>query len=111
MNKKLSNVSSQYGAPMGRGAQHSIKTWEGKVSVSRVRLNQGGYDSGCAYWGTGMPLYRVYGEGDSMKPVNDPWGVKVGEVHDDIEYFIRAYDRDDAKARVLAEYPGARFYR
>jgi hypothetical protein len=33
----------------------------GKVSLRRVRLDQGGYDKGGAYWGIGEPLW--YAEG------------------------------------------------
>ena len=55
---KLPDVSSKYGAPMGR---HTILTGpEGAaVSVANVPIDRGGYDSGGAYWGTGLPLYAA----------------------------------------------------
>jgi hypothetical protein len=52
---RLSNVSSAFGAPMGRRSNNLDST--GKVRVFRVPLNSGGYDSGGAYWGIGGRLY------------------------------------------------------
>ena len=52
--RQFGNVSSQYGAPMGR--TESLLGEVG-VSVFCVHLDSGGYDDGGAYWGTGAPLY------------------------------------------------------
>lgn len=56
--KQFPDVSSRYGAPMGR---HGSPLGEGPRSVRlfRVRLNSGGYDDGGAYWGhsRGEALY------------------------------------------------------
>ncbi len=49
------DVSSPYGAPMGRRSQELCPT--GKVRLFRVRLNNGGYDDGGAYWGCGQALW------------------------------------------------------
>ncbi len=49
------NVSSAYGAPMGRRGSALSPT--GKVRLFRVRLNSGGYDAGGAYWGIGGALW------------------------------------------------------
>lgn len=102
----LSDVSSKYGAPMGR-REYTVPAEEhknlGKFELQIVRLNQGGYDAGGAYWGTGETLYRARafvdctgreGFGDSM-----------------VEFYLRAPLRDDAKAHVRKAYPNARFYR
>ena len=66
--------------------------------LRRVRLDHGGYDEGGAYWGTGAPLYRF----------------ETGEGPDDLTAwptgFLRARDRQDAKAKLRADYPAARFY-
>ena len=66
--------------------------------LQRVRLDQGGYDEGGAYWGMGAPLYRF----------------EAGEGPDDLAAwpagFLRARDRQAAKAKLRADYPGARFY-
>ncbi len=50
MEKKFENVSSKYGAPMGRHTGPTI-SYGGKITLQRVRLNSGGYDNGGAYWG------------------------------------------------------------
>ena len=54
----------RYGAPMGRtsyGFDHA-----GRLYVSRVPLDSGGYDPGGAYWGHSL---RLYGASDT--PVGD----------------------------------------
>lgn len=78
---KLSNVSSKYGAPMGRASSHPGDEPEGKLRLARVQLDRGGYDNGGAYWGFGAPLYRAYDD--------HGW-----------EYFCRAANRDMAKVAV-----------
>jgi len=84
------NVSSRYGAPMGRHTgPNYLETSEGKLQLFRVPINSGGYDSGGAYWGLGQPLYCVC----------DP---------DGNTQFFRAFDRASAKAKVLADWPEAR---
>ena len=66
--------------------------------LRRVRLDRGGYDQGGAYWGIGAPLYRFEaGEGPD-KLTAWPAG------------FLRDCDRQDAKAKLRADYPAARFY-
>lgn len=64
-----------------------------KVSVSRIRLNAGGYDRTGRYWGCDAPLFHVASEGDS------------------INFELRAVDRDAAIAEVSRRYPGALFNR
>lgn len=64
-----------------------------KVSLSRVRLNGGGYDAGGAYWGIGQPLYWAWTDDGRV----DLW--------------FRASDREAAKAHVWHRYPAAKFYR
>jgi len=88
---KLSNVSSRYGAPMGRGGvEHGLNS---KVSLQKIPLDSGGYDSGGAYWGWGMTLW---------------WAVtEDGE----FERFFRAPNRQAAKADILKDWPEAKFYR
>ena len=62
-----------------------------KITLRRVRLDQGGYDASGAYWGVGAPLY---------------WAC------DDAGYdeYFRARGREAAKQRVRERFPGARFY-
>lgn len=89
------DVSSRYGAPMGRPTrtQGDPGTDERPLSLRRIPINSGGYDSGGAYWGLGQPLY---------------W---CGNDDGDIDLFFRARDRAAAKAHVRETYPDARFYR
>jgi hypothetical protein len=91
----LPNVSSRYGAPMGRASLIPSKEVAEtmRVSLRRVRINGGGYDDGGAYWGHGQPLYWA-GDDDGI-----------------IDIWFRARDRDDAKAQVRARCPNAMFYR
>jgi len=37
--------------------QDCIRAYDGPVSLRKVRLNTGGYDSDGCYWGVGEPLY------------------------------------------------------
>ncbi len=98
---KLSKVHSKYGAPMGRNGL-SIMTFstrahgEGmRVSLVKVRINQGGYDDGGAYWGGGMPLYYA------SFTDND------GDLN---ECFFRAKSRKEAR-EFLSKYEVLKFYR
>lgn len=87
------DVSSRYGAPMGRHTgPNYLETCEGKLSLRRIRINSGGYDSGGAYWGLGEPLWFV-------------------EDLDGNSQFFRASNRAAAKASILKDWPEAKFYR
>lgn len=98
-------VRSRYGAPMGRPTRDTFTDKQGKTykltvapdarpfNLVRVRLNQGGYDAGGAYWGNDEPLY--YFEG----PLSD------------ISGYVRGWTREAAKKAVRAMHPHARFYR
>lgn len=61
----------------------------GKVRLTRVSLDRGGYDNGGAYWGIGEPLWYAVSE--------------CGEY----AAFFRAPSREAAKAKL----PGRTFYR
>lgn len=89
----LSNVSSRYGAPMGRDSEPLASFAGRKLTLARVRMVDGGYDSGGAYWGIGAPLYCV----------------ECSETG--IRHYLRACDRNKAKSAVLAACPTARFFR
>lgn len=82
-NKLLSDVSSKYGAPMGR--RNITESTNGKVRLFRVRMVDGCYDVGGAYWGMGTPLYAAIGDG--------------------FQYFCRAMSRSLARSQVLSEFP------
>jgi hypothetical protein len=97
------NVSSQYGAPMGRKSDHLegliIAETDSRFTLRRIRLDSGGYDSGGAYWGIGQPLFW--------------WSVtiKEGDAVDECSGFMRANSRQDAKRKIAAIHPLAKFYR
>lgn len=108
-----SNVSSPFGAPMGRksGIFHEVKDayeiWHEvevpaemalKLHLHRVPFVDGDYDQGGAYWGGGpdsLPLFCAW----------DSDGETTGTI------YLRAREREDAKAQIKALYPNARFYR
>ena len=69
-----------------------------KVHLSRVHIDRQGYDRRGSYFGVGKPLYEY----------SDDSG--------DLHGYVRAYDRQAAKAEVRAKaknkgYPGVNFYR
>ena len=97
----LRKVSSQYGAPMGRGDTLPDDR-ESAILLSLVRLplEDGDYDRGGAYWGyspSAGAIYRAVGERDGEELVT--------------EVFVRAKTRADARAQIVGMIPGARFYR
>jgi hypothetical protein len=88
----ITNVSSKYGAPMGRfTGPNFLDTDAGKIVLRRVYLDNGGYDRGGAYWGHGEPLYETMDE-------------------DGNGFILRAMSRDKAKAIIWADFPDAKFY-
>jgi hypothetical protein len=76
-----------------------ISETDSRFTLRRIRLDNGGYDSGGAYWGHGQPLFY--------------WAVTITEDDTTDEYsgFLRARDRDVAKASIRELHPLARFYR
>lgn len=94
MRDPIPPVSGRYGAPFGRPytERFTLEALGTPLYLRHIRLNSGGYDAGGAYWGLGPRLYYVEdGVGNSR--------------------FFRARDRAEAKAKILADWPGARFYR
>lgn len=90
MSYKFKDVSSIYGAPMGRYENKTERQYPVKFHLAIVKLTQG-YDNGGAYWGIGTPLYYAYSDIQDM--------------------FIRASSRKEAKQKVLKVFPNAKFYR
>jgi hypothetical protein len=82
-NTLLSNVGSSRGAPMGR--LNVENNPQATVTLFRMRMVDGDYDAGGAYWGSGTPLYAAIGEG--------------------FEYFIRSNSLSEAKMQILENYP------
>ena len=89
----ITPVSCKYGAPMGRHTGPDfLDTDAGKIYLRRVPLDSGGYDKGGAYWGLGQPLWETYDQ-------------------DGNGFILRAWDRDEAKRAILADFPDANFHR
>lgn len=98
---QLSQVSSRFGAPMGRRETHALgdNDLPFKFRVQYLPFVDGCYDQGGAYWGSPANLYIARCD-------TDPTG---GDLF--IEFFIRASSREQAKKEVLDLYPNARFFR
>lgn len=100
---KLTNVSSPYGAPMGRRSVYpAFPDQVVKLYLQRVPLNSSGYDSGGAYWG--LP---VYGRSD------DAWGYLYRAWSPDalIGFYLRSWSRESARLAILKDYPGVKILR
>jgi len=98
--RKLIDVSSRYGAPMGRwNILATDPMLAHKMHLVRLRWVDGDYDAGGAYWGrsslSGDNIYWAYGEDEEIQ----------------FEHFVRARSRDEAKAQIRQVYPSAKFYR
>ena len=94
----LEDVSSRYGAPMGRqDSPADDKTAPIKFHLRRMRFVDGDYDTGGAYWGggNGSSIYQAYAENDEMVVIA----------------YVRAPNRFVAKNLVTTQYPKARYYR
>jgi hypothetical protein len=76
---------TQYGASMGRRSDLPEDTDE-RLEIRRVPIDDGGYDPGGAYWGSGKPLFMVSDEEGRVR-------------------YLRARDAEDAKR----EFPHARW--
>ena len=88
-----SDVGSPYGAPMGR--RNCLPDDTGapiKLRLERMRLDSGGYDSGGAYWGGPSTMWVAHHEEEGY------------------EFFVRAPDREAAKAKVRERLPLASFW-
>jgi len=82
------------GAAMGRASvTDAPKDYDGKIGLRRVYLNTGGYDSNGTYFGHGDPLFWAANEDG------------------DIDFMLRAYNRDKARELVLAKFPKAKVRR
>jgi hypothetical protein len=65
MGRQFENVSTRYGAPMGRHCAPDLKKTRRSIRLFRVNLDSGGYDDGGAYWGFPCDLWAaVDSEGD-----------------------------------------------
>lgn len=63
--------------------------------------SDGAYDEEEAYWGTGDPVYWACDDVTDLEPEHVGW----------VEIFIRAKNREEAKAKIKELLPNARFYK
>lgn len=98
MKTKLSNVSSKYGASMGRddSIPSDINT-AGKLHLKQLKWIDGDYDEGGAYWGQTIGEHIFWATGESATQ--------------QIEIFVRAKNRNHAKSEVKNVFPEAKFFR
>lgn len=80
-------MSHRYGAPMGEMPTLTQAATPARLSIRKVRLNGGGYDSSGTYWGRGMPLYCVE------------------DIDTGMRLFVRASDRATVVEQVRASFP------
>ena len=133
LSKIITKVNCRYGAPMGRPAYGHGEQPSTPFELRRIRINQGGYDDGGAYWGTGQPLYWYYAytettvdtgrclfcnqgvrsaqNGDCRDSSNGEHKFETTTEEVEISDYIRADSREHAKAIVVRKYPNARFKR
>lgn len=92
----FTDVSSPRGAPMGRPSviPEGLAPFP-KLRLELIRMYDGCYDKGGAYWGAPT-------SGDHMYVA---WSAELG-----VEVFTRATSRELAKRQVRERVPGARFY-
>ena len=87
---RFANAVDRRGASLGRDTIIGDPSVPAKLQLRRVRLDGGGYDPGGAYWGLGEALWVAWG--------------------DDVEIFVRALTREDAKLAVRRLKPLASYY-
>jgi len=81
------------GAALGRDTIKGDADYSGKLYLSKVRLNSGGYDTNGTYFGVDRPLY---------------W---YCDIDNSIDGVLRADSRQEARHEVLAMYPKAKIRR
>ena len=99
INERLKSdvACNRYGASMGRRDWRVDCETPCKFHLQRVRFVDGCYDLGGAYWGAPADLWCAWDE--------DPPGCD-----EQARMFVRASNREAARAAVLEHYPNARFF-
>ena len=101
----MQSVSCKYGAPMGRGDEGPFDGDAEVFTLTRIALDEGGYDIGGAYWGIGkgqgLWIIRAFNRDDSGTWEECGASFRRGPRHDapaqDLREFAWAHaDRGDA---------------
>ena len=108
MKNKLTKAYSERGADMGRRNNIPDANEPVKLSLVKLKWYDGDYDEGGAYWGYTKGTNIYWAHGNSLCPSEyDASPLKFK----DIDIFVRAVSRDDAKKQVRESMPRASFYR
>lgn len=92
MQPKLSKGYSVYGAQMGRRSSRPDEKPH-KLYLRAIGPDREGYDEEGAYWGS------------------SDQGTVWWAADEDVDLFVRANSRPEAKSKVLISFPNARFFR
>lgn len=110
---KLPKGYSVRGADMGRKEDlPNDRNVFIKLALKNIMV-EGGYDEGGAYWGTSEkegPVWWAYGELFEEEERTSSSGYGSWK-SDQVNLFIRAWDRDEAKKKILERLPNARFFK
>ncbi len=106
MTQQFGDVHAAHGAPMGRVDYKGDYEFPYKLALFQVRMVDGDYDDGGAYWGGGMGLDPLY-----CARCEAQWDAELQDDAPCVRMFIRAPNREAAKKMVLETYHNARFYR
>lgn len=98
---KADKAYSERGASMGRRDWRGDPDYSYKFYLQHLRFQDYCYDLGGAYWGLPANLYCAW-----CPAHESPEGEE-----DAVRVFVRAGSHEEAKAKVLEEYPNARFFR
>lgn len=103
---KPDQMNCSRGAPMGRrNVTDAPDDFDGVVHLALLPMIDGDYDTSGAYWGCNShkhgSMYRAYYFGFNPETEQD----------EQIDMYLRATSRDEAKKAVLAQFPAAHFYR
>lgn len=114
---KLEKAYSREGAQLGRRNWDIHSDLPIKMYLQQVKLDAGGYDAGGAYWGLRLPK--------KITRDNTPPGALGKALHTytvtmrlyryenlefDVQGFLEAEDREDAKHQIRKRYIKATFY-
>lgn len=92
--QQFANVSAKYGAPMGR--QQIFDNPDATVTVFKVRLVDGDYDDGGAYWGAGNKGESIYcARGDGFMAFTRAKNAIEARDYFESENCQLKFDRDD----------------
>jgi hypothetical protein len=82
-----------------------------KLRMVRLRMVDGCYDQWGAYWGSGTPLYCAFRYEPLERADKGGEFEEFSSKHLEASIFVRARNREAAKAEIRETLPEAKFYR